>query len=80
VAGAVVEALWWGRRSGGGGKGRGGRGVRWWWWKGRAKLEVGDDPDMWGPPTRERERRERESWACWARNFFYFNNLFFIKN
>jgi hypothetical protein len=29
--------------------------VRW-----RRRLEVGDDPDRWGPPARERERRERE--------------------
>jgi hypothetical protein len=29
--------------------------VRW-----RQRLEVGDDPDRWGPPARERERRERE--------------------
>ena len=26
----------------------------------RWRLEVGDDPDMWGPPARERERREME--------------------
>jgi len=26
----------------------------------RRRLEVGDDPDKWGPPARERERRERE--------------------
>jgi len=31
------------------------RAVRW-----RRRLEVGDDPDRWGPPARERERRERE--------------------
>ena len=31
------------------------RAVQW-----RRRLEVGDDPDRWGPPARERERRERE--------------------
>ena len=33
--------------------------VRWWRW-----LEVGDDPDRSGPPSRETERREREWWPA----------------
>ena len=62
--------------------------ARWRWWKRKGRVqcavvvvervgaewpEVGDNPNMWGPPARERERRERESracWACWAGKFF----------
>jgi hypothetical protein len=27
------------------------------------RPEVGDAPDMWGPPVGERERGEKRSWA-----------------
>ena len=38
----------------GGGGGRGRRGV---WRAAEQWLDVGDNPDMWGPPTRERRER-----------------------
>ena len=76
---------WW--------KGKGRPRWRWWKRKGLVRCavvvveeavrrwrrrEIGDDPDRWGPATRERERRD--CWACWARIFFTLIIYFFMKN
>jgi len=59
----------------GGGGGRGGAVVAATGGRGRPR-QVG--------PTCQREEEKGEGvtacWACWARNFFYFNNLFFMKH